>query len=180
MKVSENPGCEGCPMRTLFPDNRFVRPSMPLQARDTFRLVVLDAPEKDDATTGRPFSGGMGRWLYKMFGKAGINREGVAIATTICCHPPGGVFPTDKEAGRYIPRPKGREALHHCVRKHLLPLLRGRAWRRIDIIGEAALEVLTGKSGIYEWRGSSMEVDPDEVERRMTPFRQEEKKLSPF
>ena len=58
--VSETSGCEGCPMRRLFPDNTFVAPKFPT-GKDLNRLVIAEAPGETESEMGEPLVGGSDR-----------------------------------------------------------------------------------------------------------------------
>lgn len=141
-------------MQRINPNNTFVQPTMPFPAKDLGRIVIGDAPGKDDSDAGKPFAGGVGRWLDKMLERAHIDREGVALANCIQCRPPNSVFPTHADAKSYISKPDGHKAVDHCLRAHVYPIIEHRRWNRVDLLGDTALTNLAGRSGIYKWRGS--------------------------
>lgn len=163
--VSETPGCENCPMRRLFPQNTFVSPRL---GRGT-RLVICEAPGEEESLLGEPLVGGAGKWLrgakvnnHRAGGilpRAGIRDEDVTFANCIQCRPPENVFPTDAAAKSYISPTEGAEAVQHCWQAHLRPLLVGRHWSRIDLLGDKPLRLVGGLSGgIFKWRGSPIAV----------------------
>ena len=89
--------------------------------------------------------------------KAGVARDGLTIINTINCRPPDNAYPTDADARKYCTEQEAAQAVSHCYREHVVPVLNSRPWRRIDAIGEKALRTLTGKTdGILKWRGSPL------------------------
>lgn len=162
--VSETPGCIGCPLARLYPSNTFVQPK--LGTGD--RLVIAEAPGLDETFTGEPLTGGAGTWFNIISGKAGLKRDELTLCNVIQCRPKDNIFPTDPDAATYISPLDGVEAVEHCLKTHVLPLLKSKKWKRIDLLGAKALEWLTGRSGgIFRWRGSIMEIDTDEIESRI-------------
>jgi len=155
--VSETPGCEGCPMRKLFPDNTFVE----MQRGSLNRLGIGEAPGESEAAEGKPFVGGSGTWLESIYRSAGVNKREVNLINCIQCRPPDNVYPTDPEARSYISKPDAEKATKQCWKNHVVPVLEERKWERIDLLGGKALEAATGRTeGIYKWRGSPMSI-PD-------------------
>ena len=146
-------------MQRLFPENTFVAPQMPDPKKDLVRLVIAEAPGSDEQEKGIPLVGGAGRWFDNMAAKAGIDRAGLTVTNCISCRPPNNVFPTDPEAKSYISREDADAAIQHCRAKHLDPLLRGRKWKRIDLLGDKPLRLVAGlDGGIFRWRGSPVAV----------------------
>ena len=147
-------------MRKLFPDNTFVSPQMPDPNRDLVRLMVGEAPGKEEAASGQPFQGGAGVWLDSMLRHAHIPRSGLTITNCIQCQPPKNIFPTDSDARIYISKEDANEAVSQCYRNHVAPMLRSRAWKRVDLLGDKPLRIVGGKDdGIFKWRGSPIEWD---------------------
>jgi len=154
--VSETKGCEGCPMRKLFPDNTFVAPQFPT-GKDLVRIAIAEAAGEDEAKVGKPLVGGAGRWFDSFLRHAGIERSGLTIANCIQCRPPKNIFPTDSDARTYISKEEGKAAVEHCLDAHVYPLLASRDWRRVDLFGEKALRYIAGKtSGISHYRGAPL------------------------
>lgn len=157
-------------MRSLRPDNELIEPRM----GDGLRLAVGEAPDQHSLDHHEPFAAGYANWLRgaksadgKRHGgfyyKAGVKDKDVTYLNVLQCKPPtvGGkdTFPTDPEARAYMSRETGQEVVAHCVRNHVMPVLRSRPWERIDLFGDHALEALTGrKEGVWKWRGSPMQV----------------------
>lgn len=155
-KVSEVSGCDGCPMRKLFPDNVFV----PYKKGNTNRLVIAEAPGETETVTGEPLTGGAGKWFDIIINKAGIRRDDVFITNVIQCRPPDNVFPTDSDAKGYIKPEDARKSVRHCREAHLQPLLDSRRWQRVDLVGEKPLRFVGGLTdGIFKWRGSPIPIE---------------------
>jgi len=147
-------------MQRLFPGNTFVAPSYPDGSKDLVRLVIAEAPGADEAAVGKPLIGGSGRILDKLLQRVGIARDGLTIANCIQCQPPQNIFPTDHAARKYISKEEALEAVSHCRRNHLGPLLDSRDWRRVDLLGDKPLRLVGGKNnGILNARGSSLLIE---------------------
>jgi len=154
-------------MRALFPDNAFVSPQLPNPVRDLVRITIGEAPGLDESIAGKPFVGGSGRVLNNLLRSAGVERDGLTIVNCLSCRPPDNVFPTDREARNYISKEDADKAVKQCIRNHVLPLLKSRQWTRIDLVGSKALQWIGNKFGISKWRGSPIEIDTEEIERRL-------------
>lgn len=154
-------------MRKLFPNNTFVAPQLPNPARDLVRLTIAEAPGEDEAEKGQPLVGGSGRVFNSLLRSAGIPRDGLTIVNCVNCRPPDNVFPTDRDAKRYITKENGITAVKQCVRNHVLPILESRSWKRIDLLGGKALWWIAGKFPISKWRGSPVEIDTEEIKDRV-------------
>lgn len=151
-------------MKEINPDNQFV----PMKRGTSTRLLVGEAPGQEEAEAGEPFVGGSGRWLNAMLPKAGINRETLNIINVIQCRPPENVFPGDPDSKSYISKDDAERAINHCIKSHVLPVLEGHPWTRIDLVGDKALQYIGGRTeGIFQWRGSPIEVDTDEIRSRV-------------
>jgi len=140
--VSSVKGCHGCPLQQKFPNNSFV----PTKQGSGLRLAILEAPGETEAIQLEPACGGAGRWLDSMYRKAGVSRESLTIANTICCRPPNNVYPTDSMARSYISKSEADAAVEQCYKNHLLPVLQSKPWNRIDVFGDKALRVAGGKN----------------------------------
>ena len=154
-------------MQRLFPDNRFVPPKMPRNGKDLVRLVTAEAPGQEEQERGEPLVGGSGHVFDKLCKAAGIDRDGLTITNCLSCRPPSNIFPTDAAARSYISKADAETAVKQCIRNHVLPVLKSRAWNRIDMLGDKALYWLTGRHGILQWRGSPVEINTEEIEARV-------------
>lgn len=165
-KVKDVSACDGCPMRRLFPDNTFVAPVI----KEGGRLVIAEAPGEQEAILGEPLVGSSGAWLRGrpndrgemsggLLGRAGIRDSEVSRINCIQCRPPNNLFPTDPDARTYISSEDADAAVHHCFDNHVLPVLVGRDWKRIDLLGDKALRIVGQKvEGIQTWRGSPLSI----------------------
>src|SRR5258708_25016044 len=159
VKVKDTKGCNNCPMQRLFPENSFVRPTLPNPTKDLCRLVLAESPGSEENLIGEPLVGGSGRIFNKLLEKVNIDREGLTIANCIQCQPPGNVFPTDAAARKYISKEEGIESVAHCYRSHLGPLLDSRNWKRVDLLGDKPLRIVAKRNnGIFNARGSSLAI----------------------
>lgn len=159
-------------MARKFPNNTFVSPAI----NDGTRLVIGEAPGEMEQALGEPLVGSTGSWLRGkqdengewhggLLGRAGIRDKEVSRANCIQCRPPDNVFPTDSPARSYISNDDADVSIRHCYNAHLLPLLKSREWKRIDLLGSKATEIVTKvDGGVMRWRGSPLAV-PDLGER---------------
>jgi uracil-DNA glycosylase family 4 len=153
--VSQTPGCEGCPMRRLFPNNTFVSPHRPNPAHDLNRLVIAEAPGEQESLKGQPLVGDAGQVFDRLLKSAGIPRDGLTIINCLNCRPPDNVFPTDRKARSYMSKEDAGIAVDHCIKHHVDPVIASRVWARIDLIGGKSLRfVANKKEGISKLRGS--------------------------
>jgi len=153
-------------MRRLFPDNNFVAPF--LVPGD--RLCVAEAPGELEAERGEPLVGPSGSWLFGreeehgkrtggLYRAAGVEGSSVSKCNVLNCRPPKNLFPTDPDARSYITKEEAEQSVQHCLNAHVLPALRSRPWRRLDILGDKALRALCQvEGGITRWRGSPLPV----------------------
>lgn len=161
MKVKDCSACDGCALRSLFPERNLVSPQM----GPSLRLVVGEAAGADEELEGKPFVGSSGRMLDSFLRKAGVWRDQLTVANTLSCRPPDNKYPTDDAP--YCTPEEGERIVQHCYDHHLKPLLDSRPWERIDAIGGHALEVLTGKTGIMKWRGCPLPLRGEDQPRVM-------------
>lgn len=153
-------------MARLFPDNNFVAPLIV----PGNRLVVAEAPGELESELGEPLVGpsgsllrgwdnGTGRRSGGLYAAAGVDQSTVSRMNCIQCRPPKNLFPTDPDARSYITAQEGEQSVQHCFNSHVKPVLSSHPWNRVDILGDKALRVLTGKEGgILRWRGSPLAV----------------------
>lgn len=144
-------------MRRLFPDAAFVPVKLPDPNKDLVRLVIAEAPGAEESLKGEPLVGGAGRWFDSMIQKAGINRDGLTLANCLSCRPPNNVFPSDPAGRGFISKSEADEAIQHCLRSHLAPVLASRDWKRVDLLGDKPLRLVANrKDGIFHARGSPL------------------------
>ena len=138
--VSDNCGCAGCPLREEFPLNKFIAPVK----GSSSRVAVGGYPQEEDAKTGKPWSGGDGRWYEVLYRNTGLKKTEVSQLNVLQCVPPEGK--------------KRSDAIAHCMKAHVEPFLQANKFTRVDIFGEVALNALAGKHSIDTWRGSPVPV----------------------
>ena len=143
-------GCEGCKMRELFPKNTFVQ----IKHGSGDRLVIAEAPGETESHLGEPLVGGSGQFFDSLCSKAGVRRGELTLLNTIQCRPPDNIYPLSSEARSYISKSDAEAAVEHCYRRYVKPVIQGVNWKRIDLLGERALSAVTGRNGIYKFRGS--------------------------
>lgn len=153
--VSGVKGCEGCPLRNLYPGNTFVAP----REGSNLRLAIGEAPGATESEQGTPFVGGSGRWLKVLYSKAGVAEADNSVINCIQCRPENNIFPTDSQARSYISEGDAHTAVQHCIKNHVEPFLKSRPWKRVDTFGDKPLKLILGKSGgVSNWRGSILPV----------------------
>ena len=141
-------------------NENFVSLQRPNPARDLNRLVIAEAPGKQESIEGRPLVGGAGQVFNSLLEEAGIRRDGLTIVNCLNCRPPNNVFPTDRKARTYISKDDAQIAVDHCI-KHLVdPVIRKRDWDRVDLLGGKSLRFVAKKQGgISKWRGSPVPIE---------------------
>lgn len=177
MKVSENPKCTGCPLlkvdftyekggkriRHVHADQNFVPP----QVGPSLRILIGEAAGETENLEMKPFVGAAGKFLDSLLRKAGIERDSLTILNVLQCRPPNNKFPGDPESRGYITEQEAKKVVCHCYTQHIKPLLISRPWTRVDLIGGHALRLFTGKGDLLTWRGSPLEIDTDEIDKRL-------------
>ena len=145
--------------------------------------MVVEAPGEQEALEGEPLVGGSGSILrgtrikdartgeVRRYGgllaQAGEDQGRVSFINTLQCRPPNNVYPTDSAARNYISATDANKAVAHCMRAHVLPVLRDRSWERVDLLGEKAFRIIVGRTqGVLAWRGSPFTVSLDELATR--------------
>lgn len=165
-QVKDVEGCNGCPLQKLFPMNNFVAPFL---VPNSTRLCVAEAPGELEAERGEPLVGTSGSWLFGkevdgkrsggLYRAAGVDTATISKCNVLNCRPPDNVFPTDAAARAYISKEEGEAAVAQCLKNHVIPVLKDRKWKRIDIFGSKSLEALCGVTGgIMRWRGSPLPI----------------------
>jgi len=152
-------------MRELFPENTFVAPLIV----PGNRICIAEAPGAVEAERGEPLVGPSGSWLRGREGEngkrsgglyraAGVDESTVSRCNIIQCRPLNNNFPTSPDARSYISREDADASVRHCLNAHVIPIIRSRDWKRIDILGNEALHWLCERDGIGRWRGSPLPV----------------------
>lgn len=127
-----------------------------------------EAPGADEAEAGKPFVGGSGSFLNNLLARAGIKRETISVANSICCRPPNNVYPTDFK-WHYTSRTDARAAVAYCQSHFLEPLVKSQEWEKIIAVGDQALQALTTRRGILVWRGSPLPTRWDNTQLKVIP-----------
>lgn len=152
MIVNKPEFCSQCPI------SQYTTGYTPLKVRgDGSVLFVGEASGEDEVRSGEGFSGGSGRWLWNMAGKAGIPRERASTLNVIGCHPSDNVFPTDPK-WRWTSKDVARDAVAYCTTHHMWPGVKECKPKKIFAVGSQSLVQLTGKVGINTWRGSPLPI----------------------
>ncbi len=132
------------------------------------QLLVGEAPGQDEAEAGKPFVGGSGAFLNNLLAKAGIDRNKITIANSICCRPPNNVYPTDFK-WHHTSRADARAGVAYCQEHFLKPLVQGQEWDKIIAVGDQALQAVTNRRGILVWRGSPLPTKWDNTQLKVIP-----------
>lgn len=112
-------------------------------------MIVGEAPGAREDAIGKPFQGGSGQLLDQMLNKVGILRRDCFITNVCHLRPPGNDFKWFYRKSNALHFVSGVLQLKDDIEQIKPNLVLG--------LGGAALRVLTGKSGITDWRGSLME-----------------------
>jgi len=162
--------CAGCPVRDKFPKTVFVPP---LLIAGSTRLAIAEAPGATEVEQSTPLVGSSGSWLRGkvdehgrrsggLYKAAGVDQSTVSLCNVINCGIAAdhkNVYPADSDARSYISKEDAEKAQEHCINAHVLPTLRSRTWRRLDVLGDKALSALCQvEGGITRWRGSPLPV----------------------
>jgi uracil-DNA glycosylase len=158
--VSQTPGCDGCPMQSLYPTNNFVSPQLPNPAPGLNRLVIAEAPGEEESRVGQPLVGPAGQVFDSLLETAGIPRGRLTIINCINCRPRKNVFPTDSKARKCISKEDAQIAVNHCLKHHVDPIIRRRHWDRVDLLGVKSVRLVAKikKGRISELRGHRVEI----------------------
>lgn len=108
-------------------------------------MIVGEAPGKREDDSGIPFVGTSGKLLDELLGEQRFTRKNVFITNAVSCRPPDNRTPTKGEI----------RACNHWLQyqiKQVKP-------RFILLLGNVALQSVTGKSGIKSKRGRPFEKD---------------------
>lgn len=155
-------GCgPGCPLPFYFPKANYVAPRM----GSSLRLVIAEAPGETENAERVPLVGTAGKWAQSMYRQAGVRWDELTLFNVLPVQPPQNVFPTDALARSYISESDALKVIDHAIEFHLKPLLASRPWERVDLLGDKALEALTGLKGIFTWRGSPLTLKGETVPR---------------
>jgi DNA polymerase-1 len=133
-----NPGCVLCPLHEGA-EHVCLMGSGPIPADI---MIVGEAPGEREDEAHRAFVGKSGKLLTEMLLRVGINRRDVYITNAAKCRPP------DNET------PK-RGHIKTCVSEYLLKELELVKPKFVLLLGNSALQGLTGKSGITKKRGTT-------------------------
>lgn len=107
-------------------------------------MVIGEAPGAREDDVERPFSGVAGKYLDRMLLEAGLSREQVYITNSVRCRPPDNRTPTKRE-------------LKACS-GYMQDELRIVDPKFVLLLGNAALQALTGKTGIMTKHGVVQQV----------------------
>lgn len=107
--------------------------------------IIGEAPGAREDDIERPFSGAAGQYLDRVLEEVGLPRSSVYITNAVRCRPPDNRTPTRTElktCKTYLDAELGIVKPDYLL-----------------VLGNAALQSLTGKSGIMKKRGTSAQVD---------------------
>ena len=107
---------------------------------DADLLIIGEGPGEQEDARGEPFVGPAGQMLDRMLSAVlGLRRDQVYIANVVKCRPPDNRNPTDVEVATCLPFLRRQVA---AVQPRLIVLL-----------GDVALQAMTGRAGIFRARG---------------------------
>lgn len=141
-------------------NENFVSPQRPNPARDLNRLVIAEAPGKQESIEGQPLVGDSGQVFNSLLESARIPRDGLTIINCLNCRPPDNVFPTDRKARAYISKEDAQIAVDHCIKHHVDHVIRERDWARVDLLGVKSLRFVAKQQGrISKLHGSRVPIE---------------------
>lgn len=111
--------------------------------------IIAEAPGDREASVGRPLVGGSGTKLWEVLRKSGISRNDVYI-TNVCKR--------QVSLGKDKRHPINRHETESWISILQWELSQLPNLKHVLILGNIALEALTGHSGITHWRGSVLDV----------------------
>lgn len=111
-------------------------------------VVIAEFPGEAECQLKMPLVGGSGRYLWEQLGKVGIKREQCYVTNVIKKKI------TEEKNTNKKALPKAEMEKWHAVLREELSLLP--AARYVLVLGNVALEALTGHTGITKWRGSAL------------------------
>lgn len=107
-------------------------------------MIIGEAPGAREDDVARPFSGVAGQYLDRVLAEIGLPREQFYITNAVRCRPPDNRTPTKSEIKACAPFLQREIELVNPT--HIL------------LLGNAALQALTGKTGIMTKHGVKMEI----------------------
>jgi uracil-DNA glycosylase family 4 len=111
-------------------------------------VVIAEFPGEAEVQLKTPLVGGSGRYLWEQLGKVGIKREQCYVTNVVKVK-----LTEDKNTNKRV-LPKAELEKWHTVLREELSLLPNA--RFVLVLGNVALEALTGHTGITKWRGSAL------------------------
>lgn len=148
-KVAKPEFCANCPI------TQFTEGYVPAKLVTTRDLIVGDMASEDDIEYGQPYVGGAGRWITSLCKASRQPREQFNIIHTIGCKPIDNTYPGSAE-WKHTDKETARAGLAYCRQHHLQPLIDTKDWNKILAFGEEALQALTPRASIMNWRGSPL------------------------
>lgn len=141
-----NPDCELCPLHR---DAQYVclMGSGPKKAR---LMIVGEAPGAREDETHQAFVGPAGQLLTDLLTEVGISREECYITNAVKCRPEGNATPSRGQA-------------KVCADTYLTKEIQRVGPDLILTLGNSALQVTTGRSGITKYRGKSFTLGASQV-----------------
>lgn len=138
-----NPNCELCSLHKSA-DHVCLMGSGPKKAKV---MILGEAPGYREDEEHRAFVGASGQLLREELKRAGIDPDSCYISNVAKCRPPDNRTPTKTE-------------LRACADEYLIRELEAVDPEFVLLLGNPALQVLTGKSGITKQRGSTFGESP--------------------
>lgn len=136
-----DPNCELC---SLHEEAEYVC-LMGSGKRKSGIMIVGEAPGAREDETHRAFVGPAGQLLTELLEGVGISRENCYITNAVKCRPPGNATPSRSEA-------------KICSSTYLTAEVERVGPTHILALGNTALQVTTGRSGITKYRGKTFKL----------------------
>src|SRR5262245_6781865 len=112
-------------------------------------VIIAEFPGETECQLKMPLVGGSGRYLWEQLGKVGIKREQCYVTNVIKRK----TTTANNENKEKVPKAE-MEKWHAVLRTELALLPNARF---VLVLGNVALESLTGHTGITKWRGSCLD-----------------------
>ena len=109
--------------------------------------IIGEAPGANEMRVGQPFVGPEGQYMNKLLNIAGLNRFDCFISNTVQEQPPR----NDYSLLRQDQLEFGRKELIEDLTNY-----RDKGLTTVIAVGAKAMELLTGKTGIYRYRGTAL------------------------
>ena len=150
--------CQTCPINHLT-GTQFIKPNLPPANGKNALLIVGEGGDESSAASGIAFHDNVGGWTRGILKQKGMNSPQIGYLNVIGCQLPKDknnfLFPGGND-WHLTPRPLAREAVQSCYERHFKSIVEDPRWHKIIAMGEGPLQLLTGRQGLDQWRGSPL------------------------